>query len=80
MTRGEQHVSKTVFKARALEFLRQVESGMTLVVTDRGRPVVRLSPVQRLGDEQILADLRGSVLRYDDPTEPVDAGDWETLS
>lgn len=80
MTRGEQFVSKTVFKARALEFLRQVEAGCTLVVTDHGRPVVRLSPIRSKTDAEILAELRGSVLRYDDPTEPVGPEDWEALS
>jgi prevent-host-death family protein len=69
-----------LFKARALEFLRQVESGCTLVVTDRGRPVVRLSPIRSRSDEEILAELRGSVLRYDDPTEPVGLEDWEAIS
>ncbi len=80
MTSGEQFVSKTVFKAQALELLRQVESGRTLVVTDRGRPVVRLTPVRAMNDEEILAALRGSVIHYAEPTEPVDQDHWEALS
>ena len=36
-------ISKTRFKARALEYFREVErSGRELVITDRGRPVVKL--------------------------------------
>ena len=36
----EKRVSKTVFKAKACEFLRHVETlGETVIVTDRGEPV-----------------------------------------
>lgn len=65
-------VSKSRFKARALEYFRQVEAtGEALVITDRGRPVLELTPFRRQDPQEILASLRGSVLRYDDPTEPV---------
>jgi hypothetical protein len=33
----------------------------------------------RNGNEQARYPLRGSVLRYDRPTEPVAEGDWEAL-
>ena len=29
--------------------------------------------------EDIAKDLKGSLLKYDDPTEPVGEEDWETL-
>jgi prevent-host-death family protein len=70
-------VSKSQFKARALELFRQVQqSGKPLVVTDRGRPVIRVAPF----DEEpaaLLRAFRGSVLRYEDPLAPVDADSWE---
>lgn len=70
-------VSKSQFKAKALEFFRRVEtSGEPVVVTDRGQPVLevrRYAPPAR----DPLAVLRGSVLRYDRPTEPVAEDDWE---
>ncbi len=72
-------VSKSAFKARALEFFREVErTGRELVVTDNGRPVLKVVPYSRHPAEALTA-LRGSVLRYDDPTEPVGVEDWESL-
>jgi prevent-host-death family protein len=73
------HVSKSKFKAKALEYFRQVEaSGEPIVITDHGRPALELRPVSRNGEDP-LAALRGSVLRYDEPFEPVSVEDWETL-
>jgi prevent-host-death family protein len=72
-------VSKATFKARALEILRRVQAtGEPVIITDRGRPVLRLEPY--FGeDDAVLASLRGSVLAYHDPTEPVEAAAWEAL-
>jgi prevent-host-death family protein len=70
------HVSKSEFKPKALAYLRDVETtGEALVVTDRGRPVVRIEPYAPADD--VLARLRGFVVRFDDPTEPVATEDWE---
>ena len=65
-------VSNTEFKAKTLEYLREVErSRCELIVSDKGRPVVRVVPY--VGDPAaVLEALRGSVLRYEDPTEPVE--------
>lgn len=75
----EQQVSKSRFKARALEYLRKVqETGQPVVILDRGRPVVKVVPY-RGEAEEILRILRGSVLRYQHPTKPVADEDWEAL-
>lgn len=75
----QQQVSKSSFKARALEYFRQVErSGKDLVITDRGKPVLKVTPYVRDPDEALKA-LRGSVIRYDDPMDPVGMEDWEAL-
>ena len=73
-------VSKAAFKARALEILRRVQAtGEAVIITDRGRPVLRLEPY--FGeDDAVLASLRGSVLGFLDPTEPVEPAAWEALS
>jgi prevent-host-death family protein len=72
-------VPKGKFKAHALDYFRQVErTGRELVITDRGRPVLRLLPY-RFDPEDCLRELRGTVVRYDQPTEPVDADSWEAL-
>jgi antitoxin (DNA-binding transcriptional repressor) of toxin-antitoxin stability system len=69
-------VSKTEFKAKALEFFRQVESsGESVVVTDHGRPTLELRPYRNL-DRDPLEVLHGSVVRYDAPTDPLDV-DWD---
>ncbi len=71
------HVSKSEFKARALEFFRQVEaSGESVIVTDHGKPTLEVRPY-RGRDRNPLEVLRGSVVRYENPTEPVAEGDWE---
>ncbi len=73
-------VSKSAFKAHALEILRRVQAtGEPVIITDRGRPVLRLEPY--FGDDDaVFASLRGSVLAYHDPTEPVGVADWEALA
>ena len=75
----EERVSKTQFKARALEYLRRVQqTGHPLVITDRGRPVLRVVPYG-VDIQQALRPLRGSVLAYHEPTEPVGLDEWEAL-
>jgi antitoxin (DNA-binding transcriptional repressor) of toxin-antitoxin stability system len=70
-------VSKSQFKARALEFFRQVETtGESLIVTDHGEPKLEIRPYQSSARNP-LDVLRGSVLRYDGPTDPVGDDDWD---
>ncbi len=49
-----------------------------MIVTDHGKPVLE---VRRYDNSSLtpLEELRGSVLRYDDPMEPVGEDDWEAL-
>lgn len=54
-------VSKTKFKAQALQYFRQVErTGQEVVITDRGRPVLRLVPYETRSSEDVLESLRGT--------------------
>ena len=72
-------VSKSQFKAKALELFRQVESsGQAVVVTDHGEPKVEVRPYKPVSRHP-LETLNGSVLRYDAPTEPIAGDDWEAL-
>jgi prevent-host-death family protein len=75
-------VSKSLFKAQALELLRQVEaSGEPLVVTDHGRPTLEVRPYRPArAAADPLEELCGSVLRFDDPFAPVGENDWEVLA
>ena len=72
-------IPKSRFKARALEYFRQVEkSRKPLIITDRGKPVLKVVPFSE-DPEEILRELRHSVVRYKDPTKPVGESDWEDL-
>lgn len=72
-------VSKSRFKPRALEYFREVEkTGSELVITDRGKPVLKIVPYSE-DIEALLKPLRGSVLKYKDPTNPVSLRDWSSL-
>jgi antitoxin (DNA-binding transcriptional repressor) of toxin-antitoxin stability system len=81
-TGSPQQVSKSRFKAQALELFRQVEaSGEPLVITDHGRPTLEVRPYRPARfDADPLEELRGSVLRFDDPFAPVGENDWEALA
>lgn len=71
-------VSKSEFKAKALEYFRQIEaSGRSLIVTDHGKPVLEVRPF-RSSVRDPLEVLRGSVVRYDHPMKPIAEGDWES--
>jgi prevent-host-death family protein len=42
-------------KARLSEYLRMVSQGQTVIITDHGRPVGRMSPVNQPLDERLKA-------------------------
>lgn len=75
----QDQVSKSQFKAKALELFREVEStGKPVIVTDHGKPAVE---VRKYRDRQRdpLVILKGSVAEYTLPTEPVADNDWEVM-
>lgn len=74
-------VSKSQFKPKALEYLRKVErEKQPLTITHAGKPVVKVIPItEKSQQEEILKSLRGTVLKYENPTEPVGLEDWEVL-
>ncbi len=76
----QQTVSKSVFKAKALEFFRQVEeTGEPILISHRGRPVLELRPIRRESADKILARLRGCIVSFERPLDPVGVQDWEAL-
>lgn len=71
-------IPKSRFKARALEYFRQVErTGKPIIITDRGMPVLKISPYAE-DPRDALKLLRETVVKYDAPTQPVAADDWES--
>lgn len=72
-------VSKSQFKARALQYFRDVErTGEEIVITHHGRPVLKLVPYREDPGDALRA-LRDTVVKYEAPTEPVGVEDWEAL-
>lgn len=69
-------VGSAEFKARCLELVDHVkEARAEYVVTRHGRPVARLVPVDADVPVSPLGAMRGTVLAYDRPFEPV-AATW----
>lgn len=76
----EPEISKSQFKAKALEILREVEAtGEPVLVTDHGKPTIEVRRY-RSRERSPLELLRGSVVDYLDPTEPVGEQDWNALT
>jgi prevent-host-death family protein len=72
-------VPKSQFKPHALRYFREVEqTGKEIIVTDRGKPVLKVVPYSE-NPEVWLKPLRGSVLKYRAPMEPVSVEDWGAL-
>ena len=76
----QDQVTNFQFKAKALEYMRQVEaSGEPVVITDRGKPTIEIR--RNRSDKRTPLDrLRGSVLEFRNPNEPVGEEDWEALT
>ncbi|MBU4425304.1 MAG: type II toxin-antitoxin system Phd/YefM family antitoxin [Pseudomonadota bacterium] len=75
----ENQVSKSKFKPHALQYFREVEqTGRALVITDRGKPVLKILPYSEKPGNA-LRMLRNSVIKYENPTDPVGLNDWESL-
>lgn len=78
----QQTVSKSQFKAQALEYLRNVQLQKTpLIITHGGKPVIDIIPhkEESKDSEAVLKSLRGTLKYYKDPDKPVGLEDWEVL-
>jgi len=74
---NQKYVTKSQFKTRALEYLRDIETTReALVITDRGNPVIELRPC-RPYKRCPLDVLSGSVIEYKDPFKPVAENCWD---
>ena len=70
-------ISKTEFKAHALEVLRDIEqSGQPRIITDRGKPTLEIRKLRQQAVSP-LEVLKGTVIKYEDATAPVADHDWE---
>ena len=65
------------FKARCLELMDKVnETGVEYTITKHGRPVARLVPCKTPKKRPFFGSMKGSVLKYDRPFDPV-PGKWD---
>ena len=75
-----EEVKITELRQNLPEYLAKVRRGQRVRVTSRGKVIAELSPpsVSKKEVETARARLRGSVLRYDKPLEPVlDSAEWD---
>jgi prevent-host-death family protein len=73
-------VNVTELRQNLPTYLARVQRGERIQVTSRGKVVAELAPPASppAAVAAARARLRGSVLRYDRPLEPVvDAGEWD---
>ena len=64
-------VSKSELKPKLFAYLKRVsESGKELIITDHGKPVLKIVPISA-EEESPLHKLRGMITKYEDPFEPV---------
>ena len=64
------------FKAKCLELMDQVrETGVEYVVTKHGEPVAKLVPYRPRDRQSLFGSMKGTVLEYERPFDPID-GDW----
>lgn len=73
-------VSKTTLKASMLEYFRRIEeTGEDLIVTDRSRPVLRISRIRpRLSAQELFGDVRNKVKYRGDILAPT-TDEWSDL-
>ena len=73
-------ISKSKLKSKLLELLRLVESeGEEIIVTDRGRPVVKISQYSNSpSTEELFGKMRGKVKYFKDLTTST-TEEWSEL-
>ena len=71
-------ISKSKLKAKMLAIFRELEaSGNELIVTDHGKPVLKIMPVvQENTVAELFSGLQGKVTYAEDINQPPQA-DWE---
>ena len=74
---GTGTVAAADFKATCLELMDRVrETGVEYVVTKHGKPVAKLVPYVAPKPRKIFGCMKGTVLKYDRPFDPIDA-EWD---
>jgi prevent-host-death family protein len=70
-------IAAAAFKAKCLELMDRVrETGEEYVVTKHGEPVARLVPCTARARTTLFGSMKGTVLAFERPFDPVD-GEWD---
>jgi antitoxin (DNA-binding transcriptional repressor) of toxin-antitoxin stability system len=71
-------ISKSKLKGKMLEVFRQLEaSGQELIVTDHGKPVLKIVPIkQKTTVAELFGDVQGHVIFLEDINQPTQ-DEWE---
>lgn len=71
-------ISKENLNARMMEIFREVEeSGQELIVTDHGRPVLKIVPIkQKATVDEVFGPTYGQVIYHEDINTPT-IDEWE---
>jgi len=70
-------LSKTEFKAHALEVLREIEqSGEPRIITYHGKPTIEIRKLRQTAVSP-QEKLKGTVLKYEAFDEPIGVDDWQ---
>lgn len=71
-------ISKSKLKAKMLEIFRQLEaSGEELIVTDQGKPVLKIIPIKKEASvAEVFGDFQGKVSYLEDINTP-SLSEWE---
>lgn len=76
----ENTISKSKLKATMLEVFRELEAtGQELIVTEHGRPVLKIVPIRpKRTVQEIFGDVQGQVIFHEDPdTSTID--EWSEV-
>lgn len=73
-----QTISKSKLKANMLQIFRELEAkGGEVIVTDHGKPVLRITPIEPENSvAELFAGLQGQVIFHEDPDTPT-LLEWE---
>lgn len=72
--KASRRIAAAEFKATCLELMDRVrETGAEYVITKHGRPVAKLVPVVESARQPLFGSMKGTVLAYDRPFDPIDA-------
>ena len=73
----DKSIAAAGFKARCLELMDRVrETGVEYVVTKHGEPVAKLVPYTAPQRKPLFGSMKGTVLKYERPFDPIDGG-WD---